>query len=127
MDGYDFVDEIFDFEVLDVDLVGILEFLPRGTQVFLDCAALRLHVLEEDYLDVVFDDCLVVAVLRAVVLLEHAVEFILCEGFGGAEVLEVLVLFYFVDVDEFAGLVGPLFEESFDAVHLLEVELLEVF
>lgn len=32
-----------------------------------------------------------------------------------------------MDVDELAGLVWPFFEQSFDAVHLLEVELLEVF
>lgn len=121
MDGYDLVDEIFDFEVLDVDLVGVLEFLPRGTQVFLERAALHVHVLEEDYLDVVLDYCLIVAVLRAVVLLKYAVELVLCEGLGGAEVLEVLVLLDLVDVDQFARLVGPLLEESFDAVHLLEV------
>lgn len=110
MDWDDLVDEIFDFEVLDVDLVGVLQFLPRGTEVFLVRVALHFCVLEEDYFDVVLDYCLVVAVLRAVVLLKNAVQFILCEGLGGAEVFEVLVLLDLVDVDQFAGLVGPLFE-----------------
>lgn len=89
--------------------------------------ALHLHVLEEDDLDVVLYDRLVVAVLRAVVLLKDAVQLVLRQGLRGAEVLEVLVLLDLVDVDELAGLVGPLFEQSFDAVHLLEVELFEVF
>lgn len=69
----DLVNEIFDFEVLDVDLVGVLQFLARGTQVLLVRVALHIGVLEEDYLYVVLDYCLVVAVLRAVVLLKDAV------------------------------------------------------
>lgn len=32
-----------------------------------------------------------------------------------------------MDIDELVGLVWPLFEQSFDAMHLLEVELFEVF
>lgn len=35
--------------------------------------ALHFHVLEEDDLDVVLDDCLVVAVLGAVILLKNTV------------------------------------------------------
>lgn len=127
MDWDDLVNEIFDFEVLDVNLVGVLQFLARGTQVLLVRIALHFCVLEEDYLYVVLDYCLVVAVLRAVVLLKDAVQFILCEGLGGTEVFEVLVLLNLVNVDQFAGLIGPLLEQSFDSVHLLEVQFFEVF
>ena len=40
--------------------------------------ALHFHVLEEDDLDVVLDDCLVVAVLRTVIFLKDAVQLVFC-------------------------------------------------
>jgi hypothetical protein len=111
--------------VLHVHLVAVLHLLARSTQVLLHAAPLRLEVLEEDDLDVVLHYCLVVAVLRAVVLLVHAVELVLSQGLGRTQVLQVLVLLDFVDVQQFVGLVGPLLEQPLDRVHLLEVELLE--
>ena len=77
LNGDDLVDEVFQFEMLEVHLVLVLYLLSGASEVVLsgDVGA-GLH---EEYLGVSLDHDLVVAVFIAEVLFIHAVELIFDE------------------------------------------------
>jgi hypothetical protein len=125
--GDNLVDEILDFEMLDMHFVVVLQ-LPLGVaQIFDDFGALLVLPLQEEDLYVVLDHHLVVAVLVAIVLLVDAVQFLLLECLHFHVLADVLPLPHLFYVQQLLAFVRPTHEQLLYFLKLLRIQSLEDF